>query len=322
MVKTENVDENGVVDFAGINVFCVGSKRDADWIPGVTHSTFAEAHIVIMPGGSDWNPALYGEKTGFNTRHYYDPDVWQLEHFMRAVQAKKFIIGICRGAQLLGIAAGGRLFQNVSHHAGPDHKIFTKAKRELVINSLHHQMVNWDSIPNINLRGRLIGWSEGISDTYTNGDNRECLTPSGEKYNKLFTIEPEVFYFPTFRGFGIQGHPEMGIKKDTLRFLLRFIKLFYQTSSRYMPIDSIVEDRFELFTEVYPRLKNVFTRQTLSLIKTNINLTSPPLAKRVTLLNAYDEPTIINTTNNSTENCCEIPSKENRSTLFQGTGEW
>lgn len=313
--------EKGAIDFTNINVFCVGSKRDADWLPGVSHSTFDEAHIVIMPGGSDWNPALYGEKTGFNTRHYYGPDVEQLEYFMKAVQAKKFIIGICRGAQLLGIAAGGKLFQNVHFHAGADHTIFTKTKRELIINSLHHQMVDWDSIPNVNARARLIGWSEGLSNTYTNGENHECKTPAGERYNKLFTIEPEVFYFPSFRGFGIQGHPEMGVKQETLRFLLRFIQLFYQTSSRYMPIDPIVEDRFELFTEVYPKLKGVFTRQTLSLIKSNILTSTPPLAKRITLLSAYDQPTI-NTADNNSETCCEIPSKKDRNTLFQGTGEW
>ena len=57
-------------------VFCVGSTYDAAWLPKdyVVVQNYEKADIVIFPGGSDWNPALYNQLTYFRTSFFPDID--------------------------------------------------------------------------------------------------------------------------------------------------------------------------------------------------------------------------------------------------------
>ena len=113
---------------------------------------------VLLTGGDDIAPALYGATAGPHT-HTPEPtrDDYELELFRRAVDAARPTLGICRGVQLINVAAGGTLHQHVPEHAFVDepgsveqHEVAIEAESRLAqiygtthsVNSLHHQSVD------------------------------------------------------------------------------------------------------------------------------------------------------------------------------------
>lgn len=234
------------------------SYNDMDWIPNAIKSTYDEAEFVVMPGGSDWNPALYGQLKGKQTGFYPAIDIEQLTIFIKAVLDRKFIIGICRGAQLCCIGAGGSLMQHVSNHCGYQHEIYTQSGEVLFTNSIHHQMCHLPTIVNFKECVDLVAYAKNLSNTYLDGFDREYVTTNLQPYNLIAIKEPEMVYYHKIRAFGIQGHPEGYSMPDaTNAFILDQIAKYYEASevnawSGYSQILS----RLFLFYRVYPELKD------------------------------------------------------------------
>ncbi len=115
---------------------------------------------LLLPGGGDIEPALYGEAR--------DPacgvpnllrDAAEPKLFHAFLKADKPILGICRGVQLMNVALGGTLYQDIKPLAGVPHndhwcKVHTvtvrhgtllekllgaDAPKTLLVNSQHHQ---------------------------------------------------------------------------------------------------------------------------------------------------------------------------------------
>ena len=100
-----------------------------------------EAHIVVFTGGEDVSPDLYGQHKHPSTGSNPLRDDREIEIFNYAMKNKKFMIGICRGAQFLHVMCGGQLYQNVEGHTRP-HLIanYIDGPNEIVT-STHHQMM-------------------------------------------------------------------------------------------------------------------------------------------------------------------------------------
>ncbi len=70
---------------------------------------------LILQGGADINPQSYGEQplhpdwVGDRVRDAYEMEL--LHEFM---EAGKAVLGICRGAQLINVALGGTLYQDIA----------------------------------------------------------------------------------------------------------------------------------------------------------------------------------------------------------------
>lgn len=70
---------------------------------------------LILQGGADINPQSYGEEplhpdwAGDRVRDAYEMEL--LHEFM---EAGKAVLGICRGAQLINVALGGTLYQDIA----------------------------------------------------------------------------------------------------------------------------------------------------------------------------------------------------------------
>ncbi len=152
---------------------------------------------LVMTGGADPDPALYGEdphpELGAVER---GRDDWELALIRAALDARIPMLCVCRGAQLLNIAMGGTLVQHLDapEHARWDHPRIDRCHTvrvqpgsraealyglETPTNSLHHQAV-----------GRV---GNGIVVTGTTDDG----------VVEAFELEgrPEVF--------AVQWHPEM-----------------------------------------------------------------------------------------------------------------
>ena len=114
---------------------------------------------LLLPGGIDIDPMRYGQKAEPSTEYDTSLDELQLEVLYRFLKAKKPVFGICRGHQLINVAMGGTLIQDLpsaERHkrlsSGEDHVHFCDADPDswiaricgvrFAVNSSHHQGVD------------------------------------------------------------------------------------------------------------------------------------------------------------------------------------
>jgi putative glutamine amidotransferase len=125
----------------------------------------AELDGLVLQGGTDISPQMYGE-TPLRPEWAGDPvrDRYELDLLNRFLDAKKPVLGVCRGQQLINVALGGTLYQDTAmqkpgaqRHQDPAvydekyHHIEILPGSQLAalypgvgqakVNSLHHQAV-------------------------------------------------------------------------------------------------------------------------------------------------------------------------------------
>lgn len=73
---------------------------------------------LLLMGGVDVNPKLYGEKRGsFTDRPHEERDSQEMRLLELALKRDIPVLAICRGHQLLNVAMGGRLLQHIEDNA-------------------------------------------------------------------------------------------------------------------------------------------------------------------------------------------------------------
>ncbi|HQY91027.1 gamma-glutamyl-gamma-aminobutyrate hydrolase family protein, partial [Caldilinea sp.] len=148
----------GVVAAGGAPVFILPDLEET-----ALYAQFSSLDGLILSGGGDVAPARYGEQAlpqvgGVDEQR----DHTETTLVRWALAAHKPLFGICRGLQLLNVACGGALYQDVSQHAGaiqhayypsyphdylahaiaiaPESQLATLlGKTAALVNSLHHQ---------------------------------------------------------------------------------------------------------------------------------------------------------------------------------------
>lgn len=117
-------------------------------------SRAADCDGLLLPGGADVDPGRYGQEN--RGSEGIDParDEDELLLARRFLEETKPILGICRGCQVLNIALGGTLHQDIPGHsrvAGQDrihgvqvcHGVFRELYGDrFVSNSAHHQAID------------------------------------------------------------------------------------------------------------------------------------------------------------------------------------
>lgn len=172
---------------------------------------------VLIPGGADVSPLRYGENPIVEVSYSVEEqDLFEIEVVQRCIECRKPMFGICRGAQVINVALGGTLYQDIYKQAGATlcHRQDMKLRSErthlinikqgtmlhdlmkctsLAVNSYHHQAVK-DIADGL----KITAWSEdGIVEAF-----------EAEKYPVL----------------GVQFHPE-NLTKVQPCFLRMFQKL-------------------------------------------------------------------------------------------------
>lgn len=187
---------------------------------------FDNADAFLLWGGTDIHPSYYNEAPHRFSQAPALPsnrDVWEW-NAMKACKARGIpIIGVCRGAQFMCAFAGGKLIQHVSGHDRGYHNVVTADGDVFAVTSAHHQMLDLTGTTH-----ELIAWTpSNLSAVYYGSKNETPPHLLQQMQNAKFK-EPEIVYFPEFRGLAIQGHPEWaGVEeefvKETNRLVVEYL---------------------------------------------------------------------------------------------------
>ncbi|GAA4487066.1 gamma-glutamyl-gamma-aminobutyrate hydrolase family protein [Microbacterium panaciterrae] len=89
--------------------------------PDAAAAVLARLDGVLVAGGADVNPARYGQDPDPSAGRWYDDrDAWELALLAEAERIRLPLLGICRGMQLMAVAAGGSLVQHLPDVVGHD----------------------------------------------------------------------------------------------------------------------------------------------------------------------------------------------------------
>ncbi len=108
---------------------------------------------VVFTGGGDIAPHLYGEEPHPETKDIDEErDEFEIKILEKAKEKNIPILGICRGAQLINVASGGTLYQDLPNHTyNKNHMVNLKENSflkdifkedKIEVNSYHHQAIN------------------------------------------------------------------------------------------------------------------------------------------------------------------------------------
>lgn len=150
---------DGIIDASALPmVFPIGS-------PSLAKEYINSVDALILAGGQDVSPEYFGEDPHVNLHETdQDRDAFEVALVLEAIQQDKPILGICRGLQIINVALGGTLYQDlnsqyqnlvVKHNQYPTkwyiptHRLILKREswlsnlfdKEALVNSFHHQAV-------------------------------------------------------------------------------------------------------------------------------------------------------------------------------------
>lgn len=167
---------------------------DVEWV----ESYDDQVSFALFTGGPDVNPSYYNEEKGMYTYTNDERDVIEID-FFNSLPNELLKVGICKGAQLLTVLAGGKLIQHVTGHMDY-HNIVTNDDKVIPVTSDHHQMMFPFNIDNDDYE--ILAKSEiNRSIKYLNGDNQSIKLP-------FDFVEAELVYYNKINALTCQGHPE------------------------------------------------------------------------------------------------------------------
>ena len=159
---------------------------------------------IIISGGADVDPALYGEEK-LPECGPLNPARDHLEMLVAkwARESGKPILGICRGCQVMNVAAGGTLVQDIPSTYGISKDVHSQLEDYAVVT---HSV---DLVP-----GTLAADVMGCEEVRVNSRHHQCVKTLGEglvcdgRDRELGFVES--FHDPKHNFYlGVQWHPEM-----------------------------------------------------------------------------------------------------------------
>lgn len=218
-----------------------GGNHSMSWLERAKPArSVEEADAVLILGGGDVSPTLYGEEAVHKETYpslYRDREDYML--FQEAVKHRKAILGICRGMQFITAMIGGRLIQDVNNHAGSGHRsrIFHN-NRDYIIPTIHHQMCHPYPAKRLGWEVKILACANPAQATYYENGKHESMLKymrrtSIDGYKVI--IEPEMMEIRGFglKMWGIQGHPEMSNNRNSLLLINDIVEEFMDNNTAH-----------------------------------------------------------------------------------------
>ena len=209
------------IKLSDIKIYVVGrSKEYGTWISHNIVDSIEEADLVILIGGSDCNPAAYGERQHPTTEIDKNRDMVEAIAYITAITCKKPVLGICRGSQLATILNNGKLVQNIAEHAiyNGHRATHIESGYTFQVTSTHHQMM---------YPFKLNPEDYQILVKSTSRRSPYYMTGFGEYEPDDVPCEPEVVYYPKTNTLAVQYHPEyMPQDSDAVVFTKKLIQKY------------------------------------------------------------------------------------------------
>ncbi|MCM1030750.1 MAG: gamma-glutamyl-gamma-aminobutyrate hydrolase family protein [Oscillibacter sp.] len=172
----------------------------------------------LFSGGIDVNPVLYGHEPhaalgAVNTRW----DRAELSLLRRVLDTDKPVLAVCRGHQLLNVACGGTLYQDLSEMPQP---VFRHSQLACRADRIHTVGIVPDSV-----LGEIFG-----GDLFVNSFHHQTLRDLGKGLRATACSEDGVIEAVEMEGkafvVGVQWHPEMLLtgSDDMLPLFERFVQ--------------------------------------------------------------------------------------------------
>ncbi|WP_232696063.1 gamma-glutamyl-gamma-aminobutyrate hydrolase family protein [Brevibacillus daliensis] len=199
-------------------------------IPIVRGETEYEPYVtmvdgLLFTGGNDVAPYFYGEDPLKEVNSISSVrDEYEFALFRKAYEQKKAIMGICRGIQLINVALGGSLFQDINKQI-PD--TIGHYPKETATDELYHAIKIVE-----NSRVHEIFGADRI---YTNSFHHQSCKLLGT--NLVATAFSEDGVIEAFEStedrylMGVQWHPECMTKRHPM--FLKLFSSFVEAASSY-----------------------------------------------------------------------------------------
>lgn len=137
-----------------MKIAIIGRKKDtsnyekyvssASAAPVVTLSSgeYSSCQGIILPGGGDITPAFFGEHNTASRNIDTELDILQLQALDYAVKHRLPVFGICKGMQVINVAFGGTIIQDIPtaqyhKYLGQDQYHDTTILENTVLSSLY-----------------------------------------------------------------------------------------------------------------------------------------------------------------------------------------
>jgi putative glutamine amidotransferase len=153
---------------------------------------------IMFAGGSDVDPALYGQAAHPTTSVRPERDAAEMLLLRAALERDLPVLGVCRGLQLMAVAYGGRLHQHLpdvfghTAHRPASGPKFGEHQVRLVAGTLCHKILG-DEVTVNSFHHQGIADPGGL--TVSGWDPDDQLAEAAEDPSRTFTI-------------GVQWHPE------------------------------------------------------------------------------------------------------------------
>lgn len=213
-------EQNNANVYEKVNEWNLKAIEDNGGVPVMLHITNNDEIIdeylnmidgMFFTGGSDISPLIFGEEPIIGLGEIeYDRDEFEIKLYNKAAEKNIPMLGICRGMQLMNVAAGGTVYQDIySQRPGTNshspkiefggneyHSVSIKENtmlyeilktNEIKTNSYHHQAVR-DA-------------AEGYTATaYAKDGIIECIESTNLNFAIGVQWHPEVMYdrYPIF----------------------------------------------------------------------------------------------------------------------------
>lgn len=168
---------------------------------------------LLISGGYDIDPLLYGEEPHRLLEFVYrDTDIFQLRTIQTALRRGQPILGICKGIQLLNVACGGTIYQDLSEipdsfvkhsqnrkRSCPSHTVVAEENsiiarlfgKTFLVNSYHHQAlkeIGRDLMVTSRAMDGVVESVEMAGETFVAGVqwHPEMMAASGDEMLSLF----------------------------------------------------------------------------------------------------------------------------------------